>query len=300
MRSSTTAELVLVLSALLACKGSGGDKSAPTPPSAEPVATPSAAPAVPARPKLADGAVGSAWTTDQQRWVQAFKYRWPDAAPVGASFADARKACAAASLDLCTEEQWALVCAQDAGVGRVPSWTLSPASTPAGWVVMGGNGCSLRAVTVDGAAAPERIGLCCEPRASLSTQVSRQEAVMKAAQTYLTLIEGAANSHSAARIAALLADSSQLYGTTRTRDEAQKALDWDLGRYSELGTRMVACDVDAGGPNGFMECETVATRTAIKDPKPELSVFRQRFEFVQYKYTVFGKPVTVRRKWGAY
>lgn len=297
MRTQVLAVVLVWFSGLLACKGIGGPKPQP---SAEPVA--SAAPVVsaaPAPPKIPEGAVGSAWTADAQRWVQAFKYRWPDQAPVGASWADSRQACMTVGLELCTEDQWVRVCGQDGNVGSTASWTLSPTSTPAGWVVMGGGGCSTRAVTDDGAAAPLRIGLCCEPRASLSTPVSRQEAVMKAAQIYLGIIEDAVNSHSANRIVTLLAEPSKLYGTERTHEGAQKALEWDLKRYSAFHTRLVACDVDAGGTNGFLECETVATRVPLNSGTAELSVFRQRFEFVQYKYTVFGKPVVIRRKWKA-
>jgi hypothetical protein len=295
---------LLVVGALLACKGHGLRKqestAGPNGAAAVPAPPGSATAVASAKPKVEGGAVGSAWSSDSQRWVQAFRYDLPDASPVGGSWAEARQACLGGNFDLCTEDQWNMVCAQAPSVGKLASWTLSPIASGTGWVVRGGNGCGARTTTTDEASTPGRVGLCCEPRASISPIGTRQEAVMKAAQTYIGLIEAAANSGSASRIVALLADPAKLYGTERTHEEARKALEWDLPRWSDARTRLIECEADVPRPNGTLECDTVAVRTKSSDGTRQLSVFRQRFEYVQFKYVVFGQPRQIKRKWGPY
>ena len=282
---------VLCLLALTACKKDKAPAPAASTGAPGPVA--SAPPPAPARPDIPDRAIGSSWTADKLRWVQAFRTSYPAASQPGMGWKEARAACEGAGLDLCTEDQWVLACGIEPKIGGAPSWTISPTGA-AGWVVRGGAGCDSKSEAASGSGTPGRIGLCCERRASMSTSKNRQEAVMKAAQTYATLVEGAVNSGDPSRIAKLLANDVLLYKTRSNPDKATKDLAWDMKRYPKMDTRFISCDTDVAGADGNWECETVGTRESA-DGKQQLSVYRQRFEYVQFKYTVFGDPVLIKR-----
>ncbi len=292
------AALGVVAIALFACKS--GRKTGEQPPlaSAAPAAAPPASAPPPGPPHLPAVAVGSSWTDDRRYWVQAFRVELPSDAPVGAAFIDARLACEKAQLDLCGEEQWALACTQEPKIGEHPSWTISAAGS-SGWVVRGGSGCTARSEASDGSGAAGRIGLCCERRAAITTSANRQQAVMKAAQTYIGIVEDAYNSRSADRIVKLLSEEPVLFRTRTDHDKARKDIESDFKRYSRLENRLVRCEADAAGANGWFECDTVGTRTKTGDSVMELATFRQRFEYENFKYTLFGDPRRMTRKWGA-
>ena len=290
--------ILVVLAALLACK-SGGDRTAP---SASAAVAPSARPAVTAevtRIKIPERAVGSGWTKDSSRFVRAFKFALPESAPTGATFKDARVACEGIGRDLCSEDQWELACATDETVGKAASWTITPAGA-AGWRVRGTGGCETRADAADGSATAGRIGLCCERRAAISTSKNRQESAMKAAQTYIEIVEKASNSGSPAEVTKLLADRAKVFKTEMTRNEAEKDLSSDWKRWPKQNVRFFRCVADAAGEDGNFECDAVGTRTPASTDVPELSVFHVRLEYEKFKYTVFADPTSILRKWGAY
>lgn len=296
--------VLLLLAALPACKQNADDKAAPSavappasvaaPPSAPPVAAP-----VAATVKVPERAVGSGWTKESSRFVQAFKFSLPDSAPRGASFKDARAACEAVGRDLCSEDQWELACSTDDSVGKASSWTITPAGA-AGWRLRGGDGCAMRADASDGAAVAGRIGLCCERRAAISTSKNRQESVMKAAQTYIEIIEKASNSGSPAEVTKLLAERAKVFKTDMTPEEAEKDLASDWKRWPKQNVRFFRCVADVAGQNGNFECDAVGTRTPASTNVPELAVFHVRFEYENFKYTVFADPTSILRKWGPY
>jgi len=287
----------IALLALLACKkGNEGNASATA--SATPPPAPSATAEAP-KVEIPERAVGSGWTSDKLRFVQAFKFGLPESAPVGASFKDARAACAGIGRDLCGEEQWELACATDATVAKAASWTITPAGAT-GWRVRGGSSCDARSDATDGSAVPARIGLCCERRAAISTSKNRQEAVMKAAQTYIGIVEQASSSGSPAEVSKLLAPSAKLFKTNTTPDQAKKNLADDWRRWPQQDVRFYRCVADAAGSDGNFECDAVGTRTPASTNIPELSVFQVRFEYEDFKYTVFADPTLIRRKWAPY
>lgn len=297
-RVGSAGSIFAVAVALGSCKQPNSDKAVPAASAAVPSAPASAAAEVPSV-KISERAVGSGWTKDSMRFVQAFKFALPDSAPTGASFTVARAACESVGRDLCSEDQWELACTTDESVGKVPSWTITPAGA-AGWRLRGGGVCEMRADAPDGAAVAGRIGLCCERRAAISTSKNRQESVMKAAQTYIEIVEKASNSGSPAEVTKLLADRAKVFKTEMTRDEAEKDLANDWKRWPKQNVRFFRCVADAAGENGNFECDAVGTRTPASTDVPELSVFHVRFEYEKFKYTVFADPTSIARKWGAY
>lgn len=302
-KAAAGSALVAVACALLGCKQGSAGKAAPSAesPAASaqaPLPGASAAPAV-SPVKIAERAVGSGWTKDKLRFVQSFKFALPESAPTGASFKEARAACDAVGRDLCSDDQWELACATDESVGKVASWTITPAGAN-GWRIRGGGSCDLRADADDGAPSAGRIGLCCERRAAISTSKNRQEAVMKAAQTYIGIVESASNSGSPAEVTKLLAEESKVFKTSMTRAQAETDLANDWKRWPKQSVRFFRCVADAAGEDGGFECDAVGTRTPATSEVPELSVFHVRFEFEKFKYTVFADPTSIMRKWAPY
>lgn len=292
MTSHRSVVALLCAAALAACC-----KDKPTPDDPVPVPVPSAAPAV-ARPAIPDRAVASSFTTDDERWVQAFRFRFPDDAKMGAPFADARAACLSHKLDLCTVDQWEIACAAEASVAQAESWTISPA-TGNGWELRGGGSCSKKSVSADGSASPARIGLCCERRASIHGD-SRREKVLDAGQIYVTFCETAQNAGEPERVVKLLADRAKVHKNNMDKDGIRADLEGDLKRWPEMDTRHTRCEYAAKGADGSFTCEVVMTRLPAGQTTRELAVFRSRYEFVDFKYTVFAEPVSIVRPWGPY
>jgi hypothetical protein len=123
---------------------------------------------------------------------------------------------------------------------------------------------------------------------------------MKAAQTYVDIVEKASNSGSPAEIAKLLAPDVKLFKTRTTPAEAEKILANDFKRWPKQHLRLFRCTADVAGQNGSWECDAVATRTQAASGQSELSVFHVRFEYENFKYVVFGDPSSISRKWGPY
>jgi hypothetical protein len=272
-------------------EGSGPSRSASADPA--PVVVPE-----PVRPAIPERAVPSSFTPDDDRWVRAFRFAFPDDAKMGVSFHDAREACLRHRLDLCTVDQWEIACRAEASVGKAESWTISPAAG-SGWELRGGSGCSSRSKATDGSPATGRIGLCCERRASIHGD-SRREKVLESGQVYVDLCETAQNAGEPTRVLELLADRSQVHKNQGDKDAHRADLEGDLQRWPEMDTRHTRCEYSSKGSDGSFTCEVVMTRLPAGKSTRELAVFRSLYEFVDFKYTVFANPISIVRPWGPY
>jgi hypothetical protein len=293
-KTPTAALLCLLAVGLTNCK----DKAPPPTPVAASSSSTVPAPATPAitRPTLKGGGVEAGRSSDGGPWFEAFKFSWPDGAPMGATWLEARKSCESVGLDLCTQEQWTMACAKDPDVGKAESWTITHASGPT-WVVRGGTGCASTADSPENVKKPERIGLCCERRAGITAN-SKNTAILKSGHVYIDIIEKAANSGSPEQIVKLLAEESLLYKTRMTRQEALADLKSDMQKWPRTNTRFVSCNVEIPAQEGQLDCSAVTTRVS-GEGTTELSVFRSTFKWgSDFKYYVFGEPGVITRKWG--
>ncbi|MEZ4375459.1 MAG: hypothetical protein R3B07_31905 [Polyangiaceae bacterium] len=318
------AKLGVLFAALIACKENkeppAGSATPPVPAAvdtstntaataaqpapAEPAATPQAAAAQPAaaqpvtRPQIANGSVQAGRLGENSPWFDSFSYAYPSGAPQGASWADARRACQGAGMDLCTEDQWALACRADSSVGNAQSWTASYDSGTS-WVVRGGEGCAAKSSDAETSKAAARIGLCCDRRAGISG--ARSDALSKTASVYIKLVEDALNSGSADSVSRLLADEVLLMKTRTTADKARAFLASDLQRWPTMNRRFTNCTADIGGTSGSFECDILMTRIPAGTTTAELSVFRGKYAYgpPANKYNVFEEPLTVKRPWGS-
>lgn len=277
------------------CEPKAGEERGVPPTSASaPVPT---APAF-VRPKIPERAVPSSFTPDDERWVKAFRFSFPQDARMGVSFAASRAACLSHQLDLCTADQWDIACRAEASVGTAESWTISPA-TSGGWELRGGSGCSKKGTSDDGTASSGRIGLCCERRASIHGD-SRREKVLDSGQVYVELCEKALNSGEPERVVKLLADRAQVHKNTMDKAGIRADLEGDLKRWPQMDSRHTRCEYSAKGADGAFTCEVVMTRLPAGQSTPELAVFRSRYEFEGFRYTMFANPTSVVRPWGSY
>jgi hypothetical protein len=289
------AGLVALASSILVC-GCCKENAAPEP---TPTTSSITVPAAVVRPDIPERAVPSSFTLDDDRWVKAFRFSFPTEAKMGASFSQARAACLNNRLDLCTADQWEIACRAEPGVAKAESWTISPAAGSNGWELRGGSTCSKKAASTDGSPSPARMGLCCERRASIHGD-SRREKVLESGQVYVEISEAALNSAEPMRVVKLLADRAKVHKNHLDKEGVRKDLEGDLRRWPKMDTRHTRCEYTSKGADGSFTCEVVMTRLPAGKSEQELAVFRSRYEFEQFKYTVFADPISIVRKWGPY
>jgi hypothetical protein len=172
-------------------------------------------------------------------WVEEFRTQsLPD--DDGRSVLEAQTKCADAGLSLCTEQQWARVCADDATVARDPSWTLSAQSH--GFVVRGGGACTIRAVAAGASVAPDRRGLCCERSIAIESN-NRNKNFVVATSRALEKIEAALNARRSSVFMGLVSDGASIDGEPRTLAEIGKMLDQSYQQFPDQWTIIDTCSV---------------------------------------------------------
>lgn len=213
-----------------------GSGVASTPASAVPSAAPSAtAPRVAPLAK----AVPAGNVPGTNVWVEEFRVQLlPD--DVGQNVLDAQTRCADAGLALCTEQQWARVCAENPEVGREPSWTLTAQSH--GFVVRGGGACTIRAVAGGQSSAPDRHGACCERSVAVESNNPNKNFLV-ATSRQLEKIEAAMNSKRSSVFLGLVSDGVAFEGEPRTLEELGKLLDESHQRHPDQWMIIDTCSV---------------------------------------------------------
>lgn len=209
--------------------------AAPPPPPPPPVS----ASAEPPRPAPLAKVVPAGNVPGSNVWVEEFRMQsLPN--DLGQGVLDAQTKCADAGLSLCTEQQWARVCAENADVAREPSWTLTAQSH--GFVVRGGGACTLRAVAAGTSTAPDRHGLCCERSVAVETNNPNKNFVL-ATSRQLEKIEAALNSRRTSVFMGLVSDGASIDGDPRTLAEIAKMLDESYRQYPDQWTIIDTCSV---------------------------------------------------------
>lgn len=257
-------------------EAAAGSASAPDPTPADPPSV-----EVPPAPRrsLEAGSTG-----DDGTWLPAFDaLRPPDAA--GTDWLDARKACADAGLQMCTERQWHRVCEDDASLGSHPHWTVT-ASGSSGFVVRGGSDCASRVVSAGFDVKPDRSVLCCSRAIGIRSS-NRSGAFLRATASKLGTFESALNRRDADAAASMFDRELRFYQRDVTRDEARSRMSASFRTYPDQWAVHDVCDVSlqiTGDPDRdswTADCTKLVYRTG------EVGVTRTVY--------VFGGPRTLVR-----
>jgi len=217
-------------------------------------------------------------------WMPTFDATRPDDA-AGKAWLAARKVCADAGLEMCTETQWSHACHDDASLGTHAAWTVT-ASEAVGFVVRGGGGCEARTVAAGFETQPGRAVLCCTRAIGIRT-ANPNKAFLQATSTRIGKIEAALNRHDAAGVAAFFDDELRFYQSDVPRERAKSLMSGSFGTYPDQWAVHDDCDVSlqrTGDPETdtwTAECSKVVYRTG------EVGVTRTVY--------VFGGPQTLLR-----
>ncbi|MCL4756157.1 MAG: protein kinase [Myxococcales bacterium] len=190
---------------------------------------------------------------------------------------EAQTQCADAGLSLCTEQQWARACAENAEIGREPSWTLTAQTH--GFVVRGGGACSIRAVAGGTSHAPDRHGLCCERSVAVETNNPNKNFVA-ATSRQLEKIEAALNSRRSSVFMGLVSDGAAIDGEPRTLAEIGKLLDESYQQHPDQWTIIDTCSVSM---KATARPARKPTRTKRKPRPPESSSWSAECEVLRHR-----------------
>lgn len=248
-----------------------------------------AAPASPDAPaplaaKVPAGVTKAGRTPAGDHYVDAFRYQLPKNAVGNQTFVEARDACLAEGLDLCSREQLDIACATTPEIAKLQTWTTSYAITGQVWV-RGGQSCDQLSAADPFTRDAARAGLCCERKPAVEAGPNRtSDALPRSVSVYMTAVQDAMNSRDPAQVLELAADEFYLYSDKkwRTRDSAKQALGFDLKNGPEFDNRLVRCGavIESGGTSGAFLCEAVTVRKLNAKPSRELAFYDLAFRFV--------------------
>lgn len=209
-------------------------------------------------------------------WVEEFRAQsLPD--DVGLGVLEAQTKCADAGLALCTEQQWARVCAENPELAREPSWTLTAQSH--GFVVRGGGACTIRAVAGGTSSAPDRHGMCCERSVAIESSNPNKNFVV-ATSRQLEKIEAALNARRSAVFLGLVTDGATIDGEPRTLTEIGKMLDESYQQYPDQWTIIDTCSVSM---KAVIRPLRKPSKTKRKPRPPESSSWSAECEVLRHR-----------------
>lgn len=229
----------------LACKKGSDDTSQPAThvgaPSASVVASASsaapaassAAPAaatLPARRSVPDGKVQAG------TWMPSFELEGQPT-PAPQSFEQAREACHAAKLSLCSETQWERACEADATLGQLETWTVSMDGPKV--VTRGGDSCSKRALVAPAETSPSRGLVCCTRAVGINTD-NPNDSFLRASAERVRALEAAMTENDATKLDAQF-DADVLLGGKETPKD--QAVSYYKGRPSSVWSVFDVCEV---------------------------------------------------------
>jgi hypothetical protein len=250
-----TAALVLISNMAGCCKREDAATTDPSPALSSSAAAADAS--TPLGPKVEIPSVArrtlKAGTVDgEDVWLSAFDAQRPEDT-AGKGWLDARKACADEGLEMCTELQWVQACHDDASLGNHASWTMT-GSGEKGFVVRGGDGCSVRGVAAGFDKQQDRGVLCCKRSIGIRT-TNTNKAFLMATSGRLANLEAALNRHDAAGVAALFDDQLRFYQSNVSRERAEALMSGSFRQYPDQWAVHDVCDVSLQS-TGDVETDT--------------------------------------------
>lgn len=213
----------------------------------------------------------------------------------------ARDACVAEGLSLCSREQLDRVCAQDPTVGALETWTTSFAGNGQLWT-RGGSSCAQHSAADPTDAKASRGGLCCDRKPAIEIASQRKgDALQKAINVYMLMVQEAMNSRDPEKVLPLVASDFLLYSQKQRMNHqtGAKALAFDLGNGTEFDNHLVRCGgvIEGAGKHGGFVCQTVTVRKMNTKPSRELALMDLEFRFIPpvLKYDVWAVGTNIVR-----